>query len=128
MIDRNERLPKQRAIFEEAGYTVLTASSMDEGLQIARDEHPDLVIAEVMLEKPDTGFVLGYKMQQDAALANIPLILLSSVFQTTGTVLDINSPESRKWIKAEEYLERPVAPEHLLAKASALLHQQHASA
>jgi hypothetical protein len=59
-------------------------------------------------------------------LANIPLILLSSVFQATGTMIDLNSPEARRWIKADAYLERPVAADHLVAKLSGLLQHPHA--
>jgi DNA-binding response OmpR family regulator len=126
LIDRNERLPKQRGIFEKAGFTVLAASSTEEGLKMARAQHPDLVVSEVMLEKPDAGFVLGYKMKADKELADIPLILLSSVFQTTGTIFDLNSPQARQWIKADVYMERPVTPDHLLASACSLLHCPHA--
>lgn len=121
LIDRSERLAKERASFEAAGFTVLVATTTEEGLQIVRTEHPNAVVSEVMLEKPDSGFVLGYHMKKDAALAQIPLILLSSIFQTTGTIIDLNSPESRQWIKADAYLERPVTPDHLIAKVTHLL-------
>src|SRR5215208_6959066 len=106
VVDKSDRLPKQREMFEKVGFTVLTAGTTEEGLKMAREQHPDLVISEVMLEKPDAGFVLGYKMKKDAALADIPLVLLSSIFQKTGTVMDLNSPEARQWIKADAYLER----------------------
>ena len=75
-----------------------------------------------MLEKPDAGFVLGYQLKNDPALAQVPLVLLSSVFQHTGIVFDLNTPESRQWIKADAYLERPIAPDSLVAKLRSLLH------
>jgi len=121
LIDRDERLARQRAILEGAGFTVISATSAEAGLKMAHEQKPDLVLSEVMLEKPDAGFVLGYKMKTDAALAQVPLVLLSSVFQRTGAIFDLNSPQSRQWIKADAYLERPVAPDHLLAKLRNLL-------
>lgn len=128
LVDRAEQVARQKAIFEKRGFTVMTATTADEGLKLARAHHPDIIVSEVMLEKPDAGFVLGYRMKKEAALADIPLVLLSSVFQATGTVIDMNSPESRQWIKADAYLERPVTPDHLLAKVCSLLHQPHAMA
>ena len=122
VIDQDERLPKERRLFEEAGFNVVTATTAAEGLQKARELRPDLVMSEVMLEKPDAGFVLGYRMKADPALAAIPLVLMSSIFQQTGIVFDLNSPEERQWIKADAYLERPLSPERLIAKVRSLLH------
>lgn len=123
LIDRAERLGQEQRLFEAAGLTVITAIDMEEGWQMIQQENPDIVLSEVMLEKPDAGFTLAYRMKKDNKLANIPLILLSSIFQTTGTILDMNSPSARKWIKADAYLERPVTPEHLVAKVSNMIHQ-----
>lgn len=126
LIDRAERIGQEQRLFQEAGLTVITAVNMEEGWQMMQQETPDIVLSEVMLEKPDAGFTLAYRMKKDAKLANVPLILLSSVFQTTGTVLDLNSPAARKWIKADAYIERPVTQETLVAKVSNMMHQhQH---
>ncbi|HEY3377603.1 MAG TPA: hypothetical protein VGL77_08915, partial [Armatimonadota bacterium] len=65
LIDRSERLAKQQAIFEKAGFTVLTATTTEEGMRLVRNERPDAVVSEVMLERPDAGFVFGYHMKKD---------------------------------------------------------------
>jgi CheY-like chemotaxis protein len=121
VVDREDRLPQQRSIFEEAGFTVISAKSAEDGLQTARAQHPDLVISEVMLERPDAGFVLGQHMKNDANLAATPLVLISSIFQNTGFHFDLNSPEERQWIKADAYFERPIPNERLVAKVTSLL-------
>ena len=121
LIDRSERLPKEQKLFESAGFTVHAVSSAEAGWQYAQEHRPDIIVSEVMLEKPDAGFTLAYRLRKDEELAQIPLLLLSSIFQTTGTILDLSSPNERRWIKADAYLERPVAPEHLLAKVTSLL-------
>ncbi len=124
VIDRDDRLPRQQAELEQAGFTVLSATTTEAGLRLAREHKPDLVLSEVMLEKPDAGFVLGYQMKTDPELAEVPLVLLSSVFQRTGAIFDLNSPQARQWIKADAYLERPVAPDHLIARLRGLLLHQ----
>ena len=123
IIDQAERLGKDQRMFEEAGLTVLTASTMEEGWQLARQQQPDIVLSEVMLEKPDAGFTLAYRMKKDVAMAKIPLVLLSSIFQSTGAVLDLNSPSARLWIKADLYLERPITSDRLVARVGNLLLQ-----
>lgn len=121
VIDRDDRLSRQQAILEQAGFTVISATTAENGLKLAHEQKPDLVLSEVMLEKPDSGFVLGHQMKTDPALSAVPLVLLSSVFQRTGAIFDLNSPQARQWIKADAYLERPVAPERLVAKVRSML-------
>ena len=100
LIDHDEQLPRQQAMLEQAGFTVISATAAAAGLHLARERKPDLVLAEVMLEKPDAGFVLGYRMKTDPALATVPLVLLSSVFQRTGAIFDLNSPHARQGSQA----------------------------
>lgn len=127
VIDHEERLPEEKAVLEGAGFTVVTAVTAADGLAQAQARCPDLVIADVVLEQPDAGFVLGYRMKKDPALAQVPLVLLSSVTQQTGIAFDLNSPEGRQWIKADLYLDRPVPPERLVSKVRGLLlHRQQA--
>lgn len=127
VIDREERLPAAKATLEGAGFDVITATNTADGLALAREKKPSLVISDVVVEKPDAGFVLGYRMKQDPALAGMPLILLSSVGQQMGVVFDLNSPEGRQWIKADMYLDRPVAPERLVGKVRGLLLHRHSA-
>jgi DNA-binding response OmpR family regulator len=125
VIDKEERLPQEKAALEQAGFTVITATTAADGLALARERRPDLVISDVMLEKPDAGFVLGHRMKNDPAFADVPLVLLSSVFQEMGIAFDLNSPEGRQWIKADLYLDRPVPSERLVSKVRGLLlHRQ----
>lgn len=126
LIDRDERIARERAALEGAGFTVITANTSTDGLALAEKMTPDVVIADVMLERPDAGFILGYEMKQRPALASVPLVLLSSAFQQHGVVFDLNSPESRQWIKADLYLDRPVPPERLVGKIRGLLQHHHA--
>lgn len=124
LIDGTERQPMAQSVLEGEGFTVTIARTMAEGMAMIQARKPDAVVSEVMLETPDAGFVLAYRMKADPTLQHIPLILLSSVYQRTGILFDLNSPEARQWIKADAYLERPVAPERLVTKVRSLL-QMH---
>ncbi len=121
LIDNTERLPLAQSVLEGEGFTVSIARTMAEGMAMILAQKPDAVVSEVMLETPDAGFILAYRMKADPELHAIPLILLSSVYQRTGILFDLNTPEARQWIKADAYLERPVAPERLVTKVRSLM-------
>jgi len=125
VIDREDQLPREKALLEKVGFTVLTATTTEEGLALARAKSPNLVLSEVMLEKPDAGFVLGYRMKADPQLMHTPLVLLSSIFTQSGFVFDLSSPEARQWIKADDYLERPITPDRLEARLRSVLHRKN---
>ncbi len=123
VVDQGDQLAAERAMLQGVGFTVLTADSAEQGLAITREKRPDLVLSEVMLEKPDAGFVLGYRIKHDPELAAIPVVLLSSVFTKTGYVFDLSSPEARQWIKADAYIERPITGERLEARLRQVMHK-----
>jgi len=125
LVDRAERIAQQTKELEDAGYIVISATSIEDGMKMALEQKPNMIVAEVMLGKPDAGFVFAYRLKKNEATANIPLMLLSSVFQKTGKVFDLNSPESRQWIKAEEYLDRPVTSERLITRLQEMMSHQH---
>ena len=125
LVDRAERIAQEAKELEDAGYTVISATSIAEGMKMSLEQKPSMIVAEVMLDKPDDGFVFAYRLKKNEVTANIPLMLLSSVFQKTGKVFDLNSPESRQWIKAEEYLDRPVTSERLVMRLQEMMSHQH---
>ena len=55
--DDTDLLEGQKLFLEKSGYTVETALIVEEGLAMARETPPDLVIADMMMEHYDSGFV-----------------------------------------------------------------------
>src|SRR5438309_6468987 len=74
--------------FEMEGYSVITASDGEEGLEKARASHPDVIVCDVMMPKLD-GLGVARALKGDAATSAIPIILLSAKAQqadvTAGT-------------------------------------------
>jgi CheY-like chemotaxis protein len=63
-----------------AGWQIFTASSGLEGISVATAEQPDAILMDVMMpgvDGPDT----FRRMQQDPAVAHIPVILLTAKVQ-----------------------------------------------
>lgn len=60
------------------GYDVETASNGPDGLAIARDQIPDLILLDVMMPGM-TGFEVLRELKADDATATIPVIMLTGV-------------------------------------------------
>jgi putative two-component system response regulator len=64
-------------ILESAGHRVIDAEDGDEGLRLARELRPDLVIMDLYLPKMD-GYVATARLKEDPALAHIPVVALTA--------------------------------------------------
>lgn len=108
-----------KLILEKSKYKVITASNSEEGWKKAQAENPDLILLDVMMESPDAGFQLAYKIRNDKKLKNKPILLLTAIGKVTGFKFDKKKDED--FLPVEEYIEKPVKPEILLEKISKAL-------
>lgn len=67
-------------LLTKAGFTVITAEDGEEGLRMAREAHPDLVLLDMLLPKLGGQQVLQ-ALKADPITANTPVIILSSLSQ-----------------------------------------------
>ena len=67
-----------RDILEGAGYTVLLASDEETGLNLAKQEQPDLVLLDLVLPGSN-GFDTCVQFKSDPCLAHIPILILTQV-------------------------------------------------
>jgi two-component system cell cycle response regulator len=112
--DRPVNLDLQRSILEPLGYTVITASSMSEGLQLIHQALPDLIISDVQMSE-GTGFELIKIIKADPQIQHIPVMFISA------TYCDETSRRKGLALGAAEYLFRPIDPETFLAEIEACL-------
>ena len=99
-------------------YKVLTASDGVFGLAIARVEHPDLIILDVLMPFED-GFDTARELKTDHELSQIPIIMLTSFSQRKGET-DIPVSQGME-LEAEDYIEKPINPQELLHRVEKLL-------
>lgn len=64
-------------ILELDGFEVIAATNGKEGLDIAREELPDLIVCDIMMPVMD-GFTVLYFLTKDAKTADIPFIFLTA--------------------------------------------------
>ncbi|MCC6177492.1 MAG: response regulator transcription factor [Chloroflexi bacterium] len=114
LIDDDERLVASvRRVLAYEGYRVLTAKDGPEGLQLARDESPDLIILDVMLPGIN-GLEVARRLQ---AGGGVPVLMLSARDSTEDKVAGLEAG-------ADDYLVKPFAVEELLARVRARLRRR----
>lgn len=94
-------------------YRVLEAGDGEEGLKVAVEHVPDLVLSDVMMPVMD-GFTCCAELRKRKETAHIPILLL------TAKAEDKDSVEA-SCRGADDYVRKPFNPEVLLAKVAHLL-------
>ena len=98
---------------EQEGYQVITASDGLEGVRKARDEHPDLIILDIMLPGLD-GYEVCQQLRKEPETAKLPILMLSAKAR------EIDKDTGLK-IGADDYLAKPADPSTIIAKVKTLL-------
>jgi two-component system, sensor histidine kinase len=114
-VDDNDgaRYAKTR-ILTRAGLQVIEAASGSEALQLAHEQHPDLVLLDMKL--PDIhGLEVCRMLKQEAATRSI------LVLQTSASYLSSADKIRALDGGADNYLFEPIEPEELVANVKALL-------
>jgi len=102
-------------LLETSGYKPLAAEDGVQGLEIARQKKPALIILDIMMPK-ESGISLYRELKKDPALRDIPVIMLSALSKKTffhsQKVLDEYKGE--KIPEPAAYIEKPPEPDELL--------------
>ena len=115
------RIATERALVK-AGHTVITAAEGEEGLRLAQERKPDLVVPDMLLPKLSGPEVLR-ALRKDAEAACIPVMVLTSLPQCNEHKL-IKEGATSYFAKSELMLDKGTtlfadAVERMLLKAGA---------
>ena len=99
-------------ILMRRGYTVRTAQSGDEALQLLAQAKPDLILMDVVMPGAN-GFQLTRTITRDPRYAAVPVIMCTSKAQETDRVWAMRQG-------ARDYLVKPITSDALMAKIDAL--------
>jgi DNA-binding response OmpR family regulator len=102
-----------KVVLQSKDYQVLTAYDGKEGLEKVREEGPDLIILDIIMPQED-GFKVCEEIKADPKLAKIPVIILTSLSERWSEVA--LSVTQGLMLEAEDYIDKPVAPEELLKR------------
>ena len=97
--------------FEFKGYTVVTASDGEAGLNAALDCKPDLILLDIMLPKIN-GYEICRLLREEKL--DMPIIMLTAKGEESDIVLGLN-------LGADDYVTKPFSIKELMARANAFL-------
>src|ERR1022692_2715464 len=112
--DEPEILRVFTLILNTAGYEVLQASTGRQGLQLAREKHPDLALLDVLL--PDlNGMEVCKQIKDDPYLRDVFVVLISG--GATHVAHKVEGLESG----ADDYMVKPFDTEEFLARIRTIM-------
>jgi two-component system alkaline phosphatase synthesis response regulator PhoP len=106
-----------RTLLESSGYKVRSASNGRDGIQLAKNIQPDLILLDVMMSERTEGFFVMQEIRRIPVLTRTPVIMVSSIY-SEEPVFRVD-PQAG-WLPANLFLAKPVDPTRLLTEAKRL--------
>jgi CheY-like chemotaxis protein len=106
-----------RMVLEKAGHTVTNATSGDKGFARAREEKPDLIVLDVIMDSILDGVSMSQNMHDNPEMHDIPIIMVTSIANTDYAELF----PTDEYIHINAFLSKPVAPANLLKQVDKFL-------
>lgn len=95
------------------GFEVLKAENGEEGIAMAKEHSPDLVLLDIMMPKMD-GLQAVEEMRKDNELKKIPIILLTARSDEKTEVEGLNKG-------SDDYITKPISTTKLISRIKAVL-------
>jgi two-component system cell cycle response regulator DivK len=106
-------------LLQSAGHSVICVTTAEEGLGMAREEHPDLILMDIHLPGMD-GLHATTLLKHDATTRNIPVIAL--------TALAMSGDEARILAAGcDGYIAKPMRYQSFLATVASHVAQREAA-
>ncbi len=108
-------------LLQSVGYDTAHAYLALDGMELARQLKPDLILLDVMFAGPPgpDGFEVSRELHEDPELQDIPVIILSGLKKVMGIAADFAPDET--WMPVKAFMEKPVKPAELLAAIEKIL-------
>lgn len=116
IIDDNKELLWMLKDILSDEYTILTAENGEEGLELLKQETPNLIITDIMMPKID-GITLTKQLKNNKHTAHIPLVILSAKNTTDEKIEGIESG-------ADAYIPKPFNTQYLRTIIKQLIKKQ----
>jgi two-component system response regulator VicR len=105
--DEPEMIDLVRLILNRRGYEIIGANGGREGLDMVRQQIPDLVLLDLMMPDMD-GWDVYQQMKADEHTQNIPVIVITAKAQSIDKVLGLHIA------KVDDYISKPFSPQELV--------------
>ena len=99
--------------FQNEGYNVRCTGDGDEALILAKEDVPDLIILDWMIEGT-SGIEVCRRLRRDKETAHVPIIMLTAREAEDDRIRGLETG-------ADDYLTKPFSPRELLARVAAVM-------
>lgn len=112
-----------RLCLEGSGHTVIEAGSGTAGLEKVKEETPDLIILDVMMDSTTEGFQIALTLRSPdptseyAAYSAIPIIMLTAIHTTAP----IRLGPDMDYLPVDAFIDKPIEPDELVQRVDELL-------
>ena len=103
----------------KAGYRVSTASSGSEALAAASEEHPALIVLDLMLPEM-SGFEVLEQLRANDATREVAVLMLTARREEPDRIRGLS-------LGADDYLTKPFSPQELVLRVAAILRRLSAA-
>ncbi|WP_444995638.1 response regulator transcription factor [Aliikangiella sp. IMCC44359] len=100
-------------ILESNGYQIVTAESGEAGVEVAKQELPDLILMDVVMPGLN-GFQATRQLKKESTTAHIPVVIVTTKDQETDKIWGMRQG-------AKDYLTKPVDESNLINTIQAIL-------
>jgi DNA-binding response OmpR family regulator len=104
-----------RLILEKEGHEVRWGASRKDGMEKIKEQEPDLLILDVMMDEPDDGIQMAQELKRNSR--KFPVLMLTSISKVLGSTYT----KDDEMVPVDEFVEKPVKPADLLQKVNELL-------
>lgn len=104
---------------KKEGYTVLDASNGKDAIEIAKKEHPHLIILDVMMPEMD-GIETCREIREIKDLKDVLIAFLTARSEDYTQIAGFE-------VGADDYITKPIKPRVLISRVKALLRRLHSS-
>jgi len=105
-----------QAYLEDSGFAVEVASNAHDGLELAHQKLPDLVITDIMMPQVD-GYQFLKQLREDPQFKTLPVVFLTARGMTADRIQGYNAG-------VDAYISKPFDPDELVAVVTNLLEKQ----
>ena len=107
---------------EDSGFIAETASSASDGLQMIRNEMPDLICLDILMPG-ESGMSLYQKVRSDNTLRGIPVLITSglNVGKELGDIEYRILPDGTRLPEPDGIAEKPLTAEQFIAAVEKLI-------